>query len=39
MKERQGYLIRMTFIPDDKPKEKFISDQNNKVHNIYFGHT
>jgi hypothetical protein len=39
MEGRQEYLVRRTFIPDDKLEEKFSSDQNNKVRNIFFGHT
>jgi hypothetical protein len=35
IKGRYGYFVRRTIIPDDKLEEKFISDQNNKVQNIF----
>jgi hypothetical protein len=28
---RQGYLVRRTFIPNDKIEEKFMMDKDNKV--------
>jgi hypothetical protein len=34
---RQGYLVRKTFIPDDKIEEKIMMDKDNKVSNNIYG--
>jgi hypothetical protein len=34
---RQGYLVRRTFIPDDKAEEKFMMDKDNMVSNNIYG--
>jgi hypothetical protein len=34
---RQGYLVRRSFIPDDKIEEKFMMDRDNKVSNNIYG--
>jgi hypothetical protein len=34
---RQGYLVRRTFIPDDKIEENIMMDKDNKVSNNIYG--
>jgi hypothetical protein len=32
---RHGYLVRRTFVPDDKLEEKFINDKKKEVNSVF----